>query len=149
MTDVHLLRLPVRIWAQSQEHTDALLREFALITLGATEPPDVPARLLELMESISLRYLGSAAHQEKTLCEAADAGLMVLEDLRYDVSASVVPVLQALEVMFEEADAYCAQGQHLLTLEASREVVRFRRWLLAQFVDQVAGRPAVAWPAWP
>jgi hypothetical protein len=27
--------------------------------------------------------------------------------------------------------------------------VRFRRWFLAQFVDQIAGDPPVAWPDWP
>jgi hypothetical protein len=147
---VHLLQLPVRIWVQAQELTEALLREFALITLGGpTQSHDVPARLLSLIHTLDEEYSGVSTEQELALRTAAESGRMVLEDLRYDVPAAVVDHVQALSDLLDEADAYCAEGQHLLTLAAPTEVVRFRRWFLAQFVDQVAGRPPVAWPEWP
>ena len=144
--EVRLLQLPVRVWAQAQEHTDALLREFALITSAVDEPGhEVPRQLLELIAQLDARYAGLS--KESELHDAAEAGLMVLDQV-YEVPEEVVPAVQELDRMLDEADAYCAEGTHLLTLASSDEVVRFRKWFLAQFVDQVGGRPAVAWPDW-
>ena len=147
---VHLLQLPVRIWAQAQEITDSLLREFTLISLGGDlQSHEVPARLLALIDLLTTRFQGVATEQELALRDAADSGLMVIEDLRYDVPEEVSEGVQALGALLDEADVYCEQGQHLLTLAAPPEVVRFRRWFLAQFSVLVAGRPPVAWPDWP
>lgn len=148
--DVHLLVLPVRLWAQTQEQTDALLREFALMALGTEMAThEVPHRLLTLMESFEKRFAGVADAQELALHEAASAGVLVIDDLHYQVPAEVTEASIMLGEMLDEADVYCAEGSHLLTLAASPEVVRFRRWFLTQFVDQIAGRPAVPWPDWP
>lgn len=144
--EVRLLQLPVRVWAQAQEHTEALLREFALITTSAGSPAhDVPRQLLELIAHLDARYAGLS--KESELRDAAEAGLLVLDQV-YEVPAEVVPAVQELDDMLDQADAYCAEGAHLLTLASSDEVVRFRKWFLAQFVDQIGGRPAVAWPDW-
>jgi hypothetical protein len=48
--------------------------------------------------------------------------------------------------MLDEADEYCRSGQHLLTLAADDEIVRFRHWYLEQFIAQIAGEQPVAWP---
>jgi hypothetical protein len=48
--------------------------------------------------------------------------------------------------MLDEADEYCRQGKHLLTLASDDELVRFRWWFLDQIIDQAAGKPPVAWP---
>lgn len=146
---VRLLQLPVRIWAQAQEQTDALLREFALITTGSevVEHHDVPRRLLELVESLDVRFAGVSTSQETALRDAADAGLLVL-DLTYEVPAEVLEAAQGLDAMLDAADVFCADGEHLLTLASSSEVVRFRKWFLEQFVVQVEGGEAVAWPDW-
>lgn len=53
---------------------------------------------------------------------------------------------KSLGAMLDEADEFCRQGKHLLTLAADEELVRFRRWYLAQFIDQAEGKPPVAWP---
>ncbi|MGZ6827886.1 MAG: hypothetical protein ACXVGH_13965 [Mycobacteriales bacterium] len=148
--EVHLLQLPVRVWAQAQETTEALLREFTLISLGGDlQTHEVPARLLALIDLLTERFQGISTEQELALRDAAEAGRMVIEDLRYDVPAEVSDGVQALGALLDEADAYCEQGQHLLTVAATPEVVRFRQWFLAQFSEQVAGRPATAWPDWP
>jgi hypothetical protein len=150
VTEVHLRQLPVRIWVQAQEQTEALLREFALITTGSqVVTHGVPARLLALMEDLDDRFAGLSVSQGQELRDAADAGKLVIEDLVYDVPEAALDAAVELEAMLDEADAYCAEGQHLLTVAAPAEVVRFRHWFLTQFVDQVAGKPAVAWPDWP
>jgi hypothetical protein len=148
--EVHLLQLPVRIWARASEQTDGLLREFALITTaGGMQSHGVPGRLLDLIETLDVQFAGTSASQDAALRDAAAGGKLVVEDLVYLVPDGVVAASVALGALLDEADAYCAEGQHLLTMAADPEVVRFRHWFLQQFVDQVAGKPATAWPDWP
>ena len=144
---VELRQLPVQVWAQAQEHTEALLREFALITTAShdEETHAVPRRLLDLIRDLDVRFAGMS--RESELRDAAEAGTLVM-DLTYDVPAEVLGAAEQLDVMLDEADAFCADGSHLLTLASPDEVVRFRKWFLAQFTDQIAGRPATAWPDW-
>ena len=54
---------------------------------------------------------------------------------------------QALGDMLDQADAFCRDGSHLLTLAADADVVAFRWWYLRQFIDQIAGAAPVPWPA--
>ena len=144
--EVRLLQLPVPLWAQAQEHTDALLREFALITTGGeVATHEVPRRLLDLIASLDVRFAGMS--RESELREAAEAGRPSV-DLTYEVPEAAAEAAQQLEALLDEADAYCAEGTHLLTLASPEEVVRFRRWFLAQFVEQVDGLPATPWPDW-
>lgn len=150
LRDVHLLQLPVRIWARAQEQTDALLREFALITMGGgIATHEVPHRLLSLIESFDVRFAGVAVSQELLLRAAAESGKLVIDDLAYQVPAEVSEASLVLGELLDAADAYCAEGSHLLTLASDPEVVRFRWWFLFQFVDQIAGKRAVSWPDWP
>lgn len=147
--EVHLQQLPVRLWAQAQEQSDALMREFALITMGGpSEGHEVPRKLIDLIASFDARFAGVAVAQEIELREAADAGRLVIEDLVYQVPAEAADASVQLDELLAAADAYCAEGAHLLTLASSEQIVRFRRWFLGQFVDQIAGKPAVAWPDW-
>ncbi|MCW2501436.1 MAG: hypothetical protein JWN87_3112 [Frankiales bacterium] len=147
--EVHVLQLPVRIWARAQEQTDALLREFALISTSDGNDHEVPARLTRLIADLEQRFDGVSTAQEQQLYAAADAGLLVLDELVYQLPTEVAEASVTLLQMFDEADAYCADGTHLLTLAADPEVARFRRWFLLQFVDQIAGGAPVRWPDWP
>ena len=141
--EVHLLEVPVPVWERSQEQSEALQREFALL---ASDASDVPARLLELVAAVQAQYAGVSTEQEEALQVAADRGIAVLPDLVYRVPSDVGPVAQALGAIFDEADEHCRRGEHLLTLAPDEELVRFRWWFLDQFTDQLAGRPAVPWP---
>ena len=49
---------------------------------------------------------------------------------------------QHLGAIFDEADAYCRSGEHLLSLATPPDALRFRRWFLGQMVDQIAGGAA-------
>jgi hypothetical protein len=148
LVEVHLRQLPVRLWARSQEQHDALMREFALMSVpseAGERERHVPTRLTELMDTLSADFEGVSTDQEQELFAASAAGTETLDQV-YRVPAAAAAASKALGQMLDEADEYCRQGQHLLTLASDDELVRFRWWYLDQFIDQTAGKPPVAWP---
>ncbi|MCU1591072.1 MAG: hypothetical protein JWP11_2328 [Frankiales bacterium] len=147
--EARILQLPVRVWARSQEQHDALMREFALMSVPSDEADrqrHVPSRLTQLIDTLTADFEGVATEQEQQLFAAAEAGQDVIDELVYTMPKAVVPASKALGEMLDEADEYCRQGKHLLTLAADDELVRFRWWYLEQFIDQADGKPPVAWP---
>jgi hypothetical protein len=48
--------------------------------------------------------------------------------------------------MLDEADEFCRQGKHLLTLATPPDLRRYRQWFLGEFVAQIGGRPPTPWP---
>ena len=155
IVEVHLLQVPVPLWAKAQQLTDELLREFALAASQAddAEAHHLPARLTRLIESLTTQFDGVSTEQEQQLFAAAAAGQDVIEDLAFQVPAIAAPASKHLGDMLDEADVYCREGQHLLTLAAPDDVVRFRRWYLWSFIAQIEGSAPVAWPdydgSWP
>jgi hypothetical protein len=148
LVEVHMLQLPVKLWSRSQEQHDALMREFALMSVPAEEGEKarhVPSRLIELIDNLTADFEGVSTAQEQELYEAAEAGVESLDQV-YRIPAAAAPASRALGEMLDETDEYCRQGKHLLTLAADEELIRFRWWYLDQFIDQVDGKPPVAWP---
>ena len=68
--------------------------------------------------------------------------------LDYRVPQEAGLAAAALDAMLDEADAYCAAGEFLLTLQTPPGPLAFRHWLLGQFTDQLAGSSPVSWPDW-
>jgi hypothetical protein len=153
LVEVRLLRFPLAVFQQARQHNDELLREFALLSFGRSEPGDapatasagVPARLVALVAELNGTYGGAAADVNAERDAAIAAGRSEI-DLTYRVPASVAAATRHLGELLDEADAYCREGQHLLTLETPPEALRFRRWYLGQFQAQVAGEPPQPWP---
>ena len=143
LVEVRLLALPVPLWAKSSEHSDELFREFALI--ASDSAVTVPKRLLDLIDTLNKTYGATSADQRVQMDEAAASGQESL-DLTYQVPAAVGDACVALNDLLDEADTFCREGQHLLTLTTPPELVRFRRWYLGEFVSQVAGADPVPWP---
>lgn len=142
--EVRLLRFPVPLWQRAQEHSDGLLREFALI--AQDEPPaSTPAQLLDLVKEMNAGF-GAFSVEQRRQMEAAHARNETEIDLAYEVPAAAGPAAQRLSDMLDEADDYCRQGDHLLTLATPPEELRFRHWFLGEFVEQVKGRPPTPWP---
>ena len=137
---VAVLRVPVPLWAQSREHVDELLREFTLMAAQLRERQDhhqVPVRLTELIETLTAEYGGLSAVQEARLAQAAAAGEPEI-DLTYYVPPRAIDAVIALGDLLDEADAYCREGDHLLTLATPADLVRFRHWFLDDFRHQLA-----------
>jgi hypothetical protein len=145
--EVHLLRLPVAIHAQAQEHGAELLREMYLLSLqlGQEEAHHVPVRLTELVDALGNQFGGLTTAQDLRL-EAAIADSLDEIDVTYQLPVEVGAASSALGAMLDEADEFCLQGQHLLTLSTPEPSVRYRRWYLGEFVDQLAGKAPTSWP---
>lgn len=145
--EVRLLELPVPLWSQAQQQTDELLREFALAAT-TLEDHHLPVRLTALIEALNSEYGATSTAQEQQLYAAQGRGDEVLPELVYEVPTTAADACTVLGTMLDEADAYCREGRHLLTLAADDDVVAFRRWYLSEFVRQVAGEAPRPWPAY-
>lgn len=142
--DVQLLGTPVRILIASRERHDELMREFALLALGGpTGRPDIPQRLLDLIEVLGVRYGNAAARPDELVDEAVARGDDTI-DLSYTVPAHVVEAADRLDELMREADEFC-RSEQLLTLARSEVMVEFADWYLDEFRRQVAGQPPRPW----
>ena len=105
----------------------------------------LPARLVEVIATVTRAYSSFTAEQERQLAEATRSGVPSI-DLTYRIPASAAGAATELAGVLAEADDYCRAGQHLLTLATPPELERFRTWFLREFVDQISGAPPVSWP---
>jgi hypothetical protein len=143
---VRLLQLPLLLHERVEAHTDGLLREFRLLQQQVVDHDSgVPARLLELIQVLSAQYAGVGDPQAELREQALARGERVLPELVFRVPVGAATASVALGALLDEADAYCAAGQHLLMLATPPELVRYRRWYLGEFVRQVAGEPPMPW----
>lgn len=145
LVPVRLLRLPLPLWHRAEEHVDGLLREFALIAQDEEAQADTPGRLLALVRDVTAGYGGFSEEQRRAMEEALLRHETEI-DLDYMVPPGAAGAAQQLGDMLEEADEYCRRGDHLLTLATPPEQVRFRRWFISEFVDQVHGHAPTPWP---
>jgi hypothetical protein len=146
---VHVLELPVPLAARAQEHFEELMREFALITAGLegeAHPEHVPTRLLRLVEALTQRFAGVTSEAEGRLAEAIASGQQVIEDHVLLLPKEAAEASEALGALIDEADEYCRQGEHLLTLASPADCVAYRQWYLGEVIGQLSGRDPVPWP---
>ena len=144
LREVRLIGYPLAIWQSAQEHHEELMREFALLTLRS-DAPDVPVRLITLVEQLVLRFSGISEEvnaEREAAFERGDESV----DLVYHVPPEVREATVALERMLEEADEYCREGSRLLTLATPEPALGLRRWSLSEFVRQIDGLPPRPWP---
>lgn len=140
---VRLLGMPLDVMQRSSEHSDELLREFALIHEEGSD--HVPARLLALIEELRGRF-GSFAEGPRQAMEDAVARGDATIDVHYQVPPEVAAAARRLGILLDEADEFCRSGD-LLTLATPPDGVAFRRWYLEEFEFQIAGRPPRPWSA--
>lgn len=146
MTDlitVRILGIPLDILQRSAEHSDELLREFALIREEGTD--HVPARLLRVIEELRGRFGAFAAGPRQAMQEALERGDDSV-DLEYAVPPEVGAAAERLRGLLDEADQFCRAGD-LLTLATPPDALAFRQWYLEEFERQIAGRPPRPWLA--
>lgn len=147
LVEVHLLGLPVAVHQLATEHSDELRREFTLLSVQQADvaTPDVPARLLDLIDRLGQEFSGFTKTTTVQLEEAIDEGREHV-DLVFRVPPQVKDAVQQLGAMLDEADAYCRSGGSLLTLATPAEAVAYRRWYLDQFIQQADGAAPTPWP---
>ena len=140
---VELLGVPVRILAASREHHDGLMREFRLMALSGSSDHDLPARLVELTQTLGKGFAAARSRPDEDFEQAVLRGLDTV-DLVYDVPPTAADGAARLEELMTEADEFC-RSPHLITLARTPVMIRFGRSYLAQFREQSAGRPATRW----
>ena len=148
---VHLLQLPVPLAARSRQWFDELLREFALISAGATDGhdgPHVPRRLMQMVDELTTRFAGVSDEPQERLDAATARGDQVIPDHLLELPVEAAPAVVDLGALLDEADRYCRQGRHLLTLATPEDLLLYRRWYLSEIVEQLAGAAPVPWPAY-
>ena len=144
MADVRLVGFPLRIWQLATEHHEELRREFALLMLSATHS-DVPRRLIDLIEDLTVRFAGATESSDAVRDEALARGDESV-DLTFRVPTAGRDASIALGRMLDEADDFCRAGDQLLTLATPDPALAFRRWYLSEFVRQIDGLPPRPWP---
>lgn len=148
LVEVHLVDYPLDLFLRAQEHADDLIRELTLIANSpAVESghSDLPARLLVLVEQLTHQYAGVSDDVEQQRDAALDRGDTHV-DLTYRVPRHIADAVRHLGTVFDEADDYCRQGEHLLTLATPPDALAYRHWILEEFVAQIEeGRAPVPW----
>lgn len=148
LVEVRLEHFPVALWARAQEHADELIREFALIAADTDGNGEhgVPHRLGQLIDSLADRYGSAGTDADRRLSAASDAGVDTVDVVTFQVPRSAADDVRQLGSMLDEADRYCLAGDHLLTLTAAPDVLRFRNWYLDEFARQLSGQSPCPWP---
>ncbi len=141
LVPVRILGLPLDVYRRSSEHTDELLREFALIREDNSD--HVPTRLLRLIDELNARYAGFTQAQRVAMQEALARGETDI-DLLYEVPPDASEGVVRLAALLDEADDFCRAGD-LLTLATHPEGLAFRRWFLEEFRFQIEGHPPRPW----
>ena len=148
MVRVSILRLPLSVYFEAEEHNDAVMRELALIVqssdgAGAAQH-EVSRRLLELANEVSTAF-GTATTGLRLQVEHASRRGDSAVDLHVMVPLHGWEKLLALAELLDEVDRYCENGE-LLTVSSPPTLRRFRHWYAQQVADQVAGLPPQSWP---
>ena len=144
MRRVALVAFPVQLGLRARQHSEELLREFAIIAMGGGEGADVPKRLLEIAAESDERYSRTtrATHDAIDLaaangCATVDFELELPERIASDTAETVNVLL--------EVDQYCGSGE-LLTLAPPPDIKLFWMWFLGELVRQVSGMQPTSWP---
>lgn len=144
LLEVHLLRYPLHVGARATEHYDEVFRELALhVSAHPAERDSVPARVLTMLERLGRHYQPQQEHEVER--EKAIARGETSRDMVVHLPAGAGEVGQEIDVLLDETDDYCHHGE-LLTLAPADDVVAFRKWYLAEVVNQAGGRPPTPWP---
>ena len=143
LLSVHLLGIPIPLLREVSEQYDALFREFRLLAERSSDAPELPGRLIALVDDLNGRYRSFTADTSAEL-DAAKLSDRSSIDLEYRIPAEAGPATAHYDDLLDEADGYCTAGS-LLTLAPSREAVALRKWLLGEFIRQVGGETPVAW----
>lgn len=145
MVRVRIVRLPLEIYLEAEQHNDAVLRELDLIERSPRRGPQVPPRLLELASELRA-FFAAATTSTRAQVEEALRGNLELVDLEMDVPADGWHVLTEMAEQLDEVDQFCREGV-LLTLAATPRQRRFRHWYAQQVASQAQGQPPTPWPA--
>lgn len=133
---VRLAEVDIERFQMLEQHQDAMLREFTLISIGAqTGVAEAPQRLLSRVERLRERFAGQREAVGAQVAEAARTGACTVT-LELDLPQGAEHELRETLQAYEAADAYCRSGD-LLTLACPPDVAALRRRLYQDIIDQL------------
>jgi hypothetical protein len=141
--EVRLLNFPVRVLAAGRQQHDDLMHEFAVLAVAVEDRESVPARMLELIDTLGTTYAGTVERPDADVDAALERGDAAI-DLTYHVPAHVVDAADRLQTLMDEADEFC-RSEQMLTLARTPLMKQFARWYLDEFRRQVGGEPPQPW----
>jgi len=137
---------PLRLWAEQEEYTQSLLREFQLLLMGEESGQlrdAAPGRLVVLAKLFQTRFgplLQSISEERQS---AYDQGLD-----RIDSSIPLVhgtpELLDQVREVRQAADDFCRQGD-LLLLPRPAHLLALSEWVHAELVAQYEGADPTPW----
>lgn len=135
--------VPLTVYFAAQEHNEALMREFRLLSAhhGADS---VPSRLVALAAEARQEFAAEGT-QLRAQVESAVARGSATVDLELNVPRVGWELLGRLVRLLDEADEFCERGE-LLTLASPPIVRRFRAWYLGEIWAQLEGGLPGSWP---
>lgn len=138
---------PLRLWAEQEEYTQDLLREFSLLLLGEQSGllrEQAPGRLVALANAFQSRF--------GPLLQSISAERQAAYDAGRDRIDSELPLVEGLPALLEQvrqvlqdADAFCRQGE-LLLLPRPPHLVALSDWVRCELLAQYDGAAPTPWP---
>ena len=138
---------PLRLWLRQQEHTDAVLREFALLLGGheaGTMDTSPPKQLLDLAEMFTSRFGALLTAINDTRQQAVEDGLDRI-DSEVPLVEGTRELLEQVRTVMAAVDEYCNNGD-LLTLARPAELAAFAEWAMSELITQYEGGDPTPWP---
>jgi hypothetical protein len=137
---------PLRLWAQQEEYTQDLLREFQLLLMGEQSGQlhdAAPGQLVVLANLFQTRFgpLLQAISAERQ--GAFDQGLDRI-DSRIPLVEGAPELLEQVRQVLAAADEFCRQGD-LLLLPRPANLVALSEWVHAEIVAQYGGAEPTPW----
>lgn len=138
---VHLLNMPVPVFASSRLRYAELRRELRLLALSHGQEYPLASELSELLvQAEQERRQSEGVHQiDQAMADGIDH-----VDLEYHVPTSAPATMSRLLVLLDMADEFC-RDQTLLALAATPQQSQVQRWYLTEFSRQAAGEAPLAW----
>lgn len=139
MTAVRLDGVPVRLVEAWEQHSDALLREYAIGATGEGHPYSLHDVAGARNARIAFGNAVRAAALEQT--PAAPAVDIVFDPASAELEPGDFSMLQAV---LEDANTLAQNGE-FLTMPSLPELVALRNWLCEEVVGQTSGREPRRW----
>ncbi|QNN54132.1 ATP-binding protein [Nocardioides mesophilus] len=139
---VRLLGMPARRFADFRVWYSEIRRELRI--LAVNHPGEYP--LAEEVSQLTLQV--EAERAQTTGIGRLDSAIVEgeeLVDLEYLVPPTAPDTMRRSDELMDRIDEFTRE-QGLLTLPATEEIVRLRRWYLGEFVRQATGAEPLPWP---
>lgn len=139
--DVHIRRVPLRLYVGFQNHFRELRREVRLLALAHAKDYPLASHLSRLFQALERQLRDGLGQAQLTGALASGA---VEADLHIRMPRTASVTIQQFLDLLDLADAFCRQ-ERLLALARTDEQRRFQRWFLGEYVRQARGGAPTPW----